>query len=98
MLPTPHLQTTQPDSDTVITTKCSKQAPFDDTIYHHKRVFVVAEVDDTYVYHTHLEIMPRIVYHLDFLKQNPDIKIMVSTAHYVSFVNYVIFVLTFLCL
>ena len=60
---------------------------------------MVAEVDDTYVYHTHLgrngvlpsvrivltftflfyfiEIMPRIVYHLDFLKANPDIKIMV---------------------
>lgn len=35
-------------------TKCSPKAPFDDTIYHHDRVFIVAEVDDTYVYHTHL--------------------------------------------
>jgi len=76
-------QTTIPHSDTVTTTKCAKQAPFDTIIYHHKRVFVVAEVDDTYVYHTHLEIMPRIVYHLDFLKQNPDIKIMVSYLYYI---------------
>jgi hypothetical protein len=34
--------------------QCLSQAPFDSTVYHHDRVFVVAEVDDTYVYHTHL--------------------------------------------
>ena len=37
---------------------------------------MVAEVDDTYVYHIHLEIIPRIVYHLEFLLDNPDIKIL----------------------
>jgi hypothetical protein len=34
--------------------QCAAQAPFDSTVYHQDRVFVVAEVDDTYVYHTHL--------------------------------------------
>ena len=34
------------------------------------------EVDDTYVYHIHVEIMARIVYHLDFLLANPDVRIM----------------------
>ena len=43
---------------------------------YHKRVFVVSEVDDTYVYHIHVEIMPRIMYHLEFLLANPDIKIL----------------------
>jgi hypothetical protein len=38
----------------------------------------VAEVDDTYSYHVHLEIMPRIIYHLDFLKENPDIMILIG--------------------
>lgn len=42
------------------------------------RVFVVAEVDDTHVYHIHLEIMPRLVYHLPFLLANPDIMILVG--------------------
>jgi hypothetical protein len=34
--------------------QCAAQAPFDSTVYYQDRVFVVAEVDDTYVYHTHL--------------------------------------------
>lgn len=29
-------------------------APFGDIIHHYDRVFVVAEVDDTYIYHIHL--------------------------------------------
>jgi hypothetical protein len=45
---------------------------------NHDAVFVVAEHDDTHVYHIHLEIMPRIVYHLDFLLANPDIKILIG--------------------
>jgi len=57
---------------------CEQGAPFSDNIVYHKRVFVVGEVDDTYVYHIHLEIMPRLIYHLDFLIANPDIKIMVG--------------------
>lgn len=36
------------------TTTCLKGAPFDQVIHHYERVFVVAEVDDTYVYHIHL--------------------------------------------
>lgn len=40
----------------IATSQCMKGAPFDTVMYHHKRVFVVAEVDDTYVYHIHLGI------------------------------------------
>lgn len=53
-------------------------APFSNEIRHYDRVFVVAEVDDTYIYHVHLEIFPRILQHLDFLRNNPDVKILVS--------------------
>ena len=58
--------------------KCKTGAPFSELFVFHKRVFVVAEVDDTYSYHVHLEIMPRIVYHLQFLKENPDVKILIG--------------------
>jgi len=58
--------------------KCAPGTPFTEHVYFHERVFVVAEVDDTYVYHIHLEIMPRLIYHLDFLLANPDIKILVG--------------------
>ena len=36
------------------TAKCNAGAPFDNLVHHVNNVFVVAEVDDTYVYHTHL--------------------------------------------
>lgn len=55
---------------------CDKGAPWDTEVIYHKRVFVVNEVDDTYVYHIHVEIMPRVMYHLEFLLANPDVKIM----------------------
>lgn len=55
---------------------CEEGAPWETEVIYHKRVFVVSEVDDTYVYHIHVEIMPRIVYHLEFLLANPDIKIL----------------------
>ena len=51
-------------------------APWSTSVERYKRVFVVNEVDDTYVYHIHVEIMARIVYHLDFLLANPDVRIM----------------------
>jgi hypothetical protein len=57
-------------------TKCLSKAPFDNNIYHYNRVFVVAQVDDTFIYHIHIEILPRIIYHLPFLLQNQDIKIL----------------------
>ena len=57
---------------------CSKGTPFSNDIVVHDRVFVLGEVDDTYIYHIHLEIMPRIIYHLDFIKNNPDIKIIIG--------------------
>ena len=34
------------------------------------------QVDDTHIYHIHIEIMPRIITHLQFLKDHPDIKIL----------------------
>ena len=55
---------------------CEEGAPWDTDVVYHRRVFVVSEVDDTYVYHIHVEIMPRITYHLEFLLANPDIKIL----------------------
>ena len=61
-----------------INTTCQPGAPFSDIIHHYDRVFVVAEVDDTYIYHVHLEIFPRILQHLEFLRNNPDVKILVS--------------------
>jgi len=61
---------------TVTVTKCLSKAPFDNNIYHYNRVFVVAQVDDTFIYHIHIEILPRIIYHLPFLLQNQDIKIL----------------------
>eukprot|EP01038_Epipyxis_sp_PR26KG_P010576 gene10576-14206_t len=48
------------------------------TVSFFDKVFVVAEADDTYVYHIHIEIMPRIIYHLEFLSQNPDIQILIG--------------------
>lgn len=57
---------------------CRRGAPFSEVVVHVKRLFIVAEVDDTYVYHVHLEIMPRIIYHLQFLLDNPDVKILVG--------------------
>lgn len=33
---------------------CARGAPFSGQIYYYKRVFVVAEVDDSYVYHIHV--------------------------------------------
>lgn len=59
-------------------TTCKKDAPWSREVEFHDRVFVVAEVDDTFVYHIHVEIMPRIIYHLDYLLKNPDIKILIS--------------------
>jgi hypothetical protein len=55
---------------------CLPGTPWSRDVVRYKRVFVVNEVDDTYVYHIHVEIMARIVYHLDFLQANPDVKIM----------------------
>jgi len=57
---------------------CLPGAPWSQAVVHHQRVFVVAEVDDTYVYHIHLEIVPRLAYHLQFLLDNPDVKILVG--------------------
>jgi hypothetical protein len=65
-----------PVMDRIVHNCSLKDTPFDNRVYKHDKVFVVGEVDDTYVYHTHLEIVPRLVYHLDFLKSNPSIKIM----------------------
>ena len=55
---------------------CSNSIGASDRVHYYSRVFVIAEVDDTYVYHIHLEIIPRVLYHLEFLQQNPDIKIL----------------------
>lgn len=55
---------------------CGKNAPFARTYHNYDRIFVVAQVDDTFVYHIHLEIVPRILYYLDFLLANQDIKIL----------------------
>lgn len=33
---------------------CNPGAPFTDIYEHHEKIFVVAESDDTYVYHLHL--------------------------------------------
>ena len=59
-------------------TKCDNLKGYFDssTITTYNRVFIVAQVDDTHVYHIHLEIVPRLVYHLKFLQDNPDIRIL----------------------
>jgi hypothetical protein len=56
--------------------KCEEGAPYSTAVEEHDRVFVLAQVDDTYVYHIALEILPRLIYHLKFLQKNPDIKIL----------------------
>lgn len=33
---------------------CRRNTPYGDDVVHHKKVFVLAEVDDSYVYHLHL--------------------------------------------
>jgi hypothetical protein len=33
---------------------CSNSTPFSNIVFYQEKVFVVAEVDDTYVYHIHL--------------------------------------------
>lgn len=57
---------------------CADNVPYSNTALVVPRIFVVAEADDTHIYHIHLEIMPRIIYHLNFLLSNPDVKILVS--------------------
>lgn len=69
---------------------CADGTPFGNEVVVQDRVFVVAQVDDTYTYHIHLEMVPRIVFHLDFLIANPDIKILVSFA--VAWVLTVVFI------
>lgn len=56
-------------------------APTTDSVLFYPRVFILAEVDDTYVYHIHLEIIPRLVYHLDFLRKNPDVMLLYGCDH-----------------
>ena len=41
-----------------------------------EKLFIAGEVDDTHIYHVYLEVMPRIIQNLAFLKANPDIKIL----------------------
>jgi hypothetical protein len=48
------------------------------TIKYVPRVFVAAQKDDTHIYHIHLEIIPRIVYHREWLLKNPDVKILLG--------------------
>ena len=57
---------------------CMHGAPFTQEFEYHDKVFVVAEVDDSYVYHLHLEIIPRLVYHLEFLQAHPEMKILIG--------------------
>ena len=40
------------------------------------RVFIAAQTDDSYVYHAHLEIFSRILYHSSFLVANSDVMIL----------------------
>ena len=56
-------------SSTAPSAQCTDGAPWTSDVHFYEKVFVVAEVDDTYLYHVHLEIVPRLVYHLDFLLQ-----------------------------
>ena len=65
-------------SDSSASLSCLPGAPWSQAVARHQRVFVVAQVDDTYVYHIHLEIVPRLAYHLKFLLDNPDVKILVG--------------------
>ena len=44
----------------------------------HREVFVVAQADDTHSYHIQFEIMPKIIYHLKFLLDNPQVKILIG--------------------
>jgi hypothetical protein len=34
--------------------KCKKGAPWSEEVYYTDRLFVIAEVDDTFIYHIHL--------------------------------------------
>eukprot|EP01041_Mallomonas_annulata_P011558 gene11558-24171_t len=65
-----------PSDSLKVILNCPEGTPFTNEITYVDRVFVVAEADDTHVYHVHLEIMPRIIYHKDFLLANPDIMIL----------------------
>jgi hypothetical protein len=56
---------------------CSSRDPYHQyQIRQVRRVFVVAQVDDTHIYHTHMEIVPRIVYFMDLLRRYPDMMIL----------------------
>ena len=41
----------------------------------HERVFVMTQYDDTQIGQFILEDLPKLIWHLDFLKENPDIRI-----------------------
>eukprot|EP00605_Chrysophyceae_sp_TOSAG23-4_P001612 GSChrysophyteH1.ASY1.ANO1.1772.1 assembled CDS len=55
---------------------CNKGAPWSTEVHSVSEVFVIGEVDDTYVYHIHLEVFPRLLYHLDWLKAHPEVLIV----------------------
>ena len=57
---------------------CMAGAPYSTEFDYHDKVFAVGQGDDSFFYDQHLEVMPRLVYHLDFLQAHPEIKIMVG--------------------
>lgn len=60
------------------TVHCLAGTPFGNEVSLQEVVFVVAQVDDTYIYHIHLEVFPRIVYHLALLQRQPAMKILIA--------------------
>ena len=57
---------------------CLPDAPFSRSVEFHERVLVLSQADDTHSYHIQFEILPKIVLIYDFLKRNPDVKILVG--------------------
>ena len=59
------------DSNAISGTDGNSSCPF----ITHDRVFVMTQYDDTQIGQFILEALPKLVYHLDFLLANPDVKI-----------------------
>lgn len=56
----------------------------------HKRVFVLTQYDDTQIGQFMQEALPKLVFHMDFLLANPDIKIHFGFTKQPTVPNYVL--------
>ncbi len=71
-------------------TKCRANAGADCPYHTLNRVFVMTQYDDTQIGQFMQEALPKLVFHLDFLRANPDVKIHYGFTKQPTVPNYVL--------